>query len=94
MRVLVVGAGFAGRLHAEAWEKLGYKYEFYDPYVEDPNRISEMLEDKDIVDLLEDKDIVDFCDTPLSRLSYLCDLYGELKDKEIYVEKPPCRPML
>jgi len=86
MRVLVVGAGFAGKHHAEAWRSLGHDVRFLDPFVEsDYSSMREALDDYN-------PDAVDFCDPPASRLNYLLKYQDELEGREIYVEKPPCMP--
>lgn len=80
MRVLVVGAGFAGRLHAEAWRRLGGEVRFYDPRL-GLDSLSEGL---------EWADIVDFCDTPLSRAFYTIRFMDVLASKDaVFYEKPP-----
>lgn len=84
MNILIVGKGFAGKLHEEAWRKLGYeKVYFYD--------ITFGIPFKDALKTIN-PDIIDFCDTPKSRISYLIDCQYEFEDKVIFLEKPPCRP--
>lgn len=84
VNVLVVGAGFAGELHGQAWSELGYRVYYYDIK-------------KDKVDFgsyvrVIDPEIVDFCDTPKSRIEYLENYQELLEDRKIYLEKPVCRP--
>ena len=83
MTVLIVGAGFAGRLHAEAWRRLGEEVAMYDP------RLGiDRFEAK-----LEKATIVDFCDTPASRLYYSLRYADVLREKRLVVyEKPPVPP--
>ena len=83
MKVLIVGAGFSGTNHAEAWKKLGHDVTMYD--------ITFSSSFKDAIKTV-DPDVVDFCDTPKSRIEYLTDYYDLLEGRKIYVEKPPCRP--
>ena len=83
MKVLIVGAGFSGKMHAEAWKKLGHDVTFYD--------ITFSSSFNDAVKTV-DPDIIDFCDTPKSRIDYLTDHYDLFEGRRIYVEKPPCRP--
>jgi len=83
MKVLVVGYGFAGKLHASAWKRIGYDVIYYNSPFYPP--FEEVIE-------REKPDIVDFCDTPKSRIEYLVKYYNFLQDKTIYLEKPPCKP--
>jgi len=85
LNILIVGKGFAGKLHEEAWKKLGYcKVYFYD--------ITFGVSFKDALESIK-PDIIDFCDTPKSRIDYLINHYNEFEDKVVFVEKPPCRPV-
>lgn len=79
-KVLIVGAGFAGSLHAEAWRSLGAEVRFHDP----------RLGMDDIEEGIEWADVVDFCDTPLSRTYYAVKYLRELSVKDaVFFEKPP-----
>lgn len=85
MRILIVGKGFASKLHEEAWRRLGYdRIYFYD--------ITFGITFKDALQSVN-PDVIDFCDTPKSRISYLVEYQHDLSGKIIFVEKPPCRPM-
>jgi len=87
LKVLIVGRGFAGTLHGEAWKRLNFEVRYYD-----------IVRERSDFDSFEnalkvyDPDIVDFCDTPFSRVRY-CNNYEELlRGRLIIFEKPPCRP--
>jgi len=92
MKVLIVGNGFAGNLHAAAWRELGHEVEFYDiiPLKSNYPTFGNAL-------LNGSPDVLDFCDTPKSRIETLSEFAKpytreKLEDKIIYVEKPVCRP--
>jgi len=87
MKVLIIGNGFAGNLHAIAWRELGHEVKFYDI---DPSRTNYPSFNKAL--LSHNPDVLDFCDTPKSRIETLYMFTLELEDKKIYVEKPVCRP--
>ena len=83
-KVLIVGNGYAGKLHAKAWKELGHHVEFLDD-----TACCSVL---DVAMEVYNPDIVDFCNSPRFRIDMLYDHIHLFKDKDIYVEKPPCRP--
>jgi hypothetical protein len=96
--VVVVGGGFAGKLHAAAWRKLNYSVSIIDidPDVCDDCSCGDDSSCKGINDclssLIDFVHIVDFCDAPKSRLQYAERFKDKLKGKIVYFEKPVCRP--
>jgi len=70
-------------LHAKTWKELGHHVEIWDV----------LKNTTPLIDVLKtyEPDVVDFCDTPKSRIEYLTKYYEHFEDKEIYLEKPPCR---
>lgn len=80
MKVLIVGYGFAGKLHEKAWKEIGADIKIHDIKMDTKFEF-------------EDVDVIDFCDTPKSRVEYLIKLKDAGFRGKIFVEKPPCRPV-
>ena len=96
--VVVVGGGFAGKLHAAAWRKMDYSVVIIDT---DHRRCSDCDCGDDescqgindcLSSLIDFSHIVDFCDSPKSRIQYAGRFKEKLKGKTVYFEKPVCRP--
>jgi len=82
--VIVVGNGYAGHLHAKAWRELGNSVTILDDAFSG-HYVQQLIEH-------HDPDVIDFCNSPRYRIDRLHEYIHVFKHKEIFIEKPPCRP--